>query len=147
MLNALATILGLCALASALGLSTLQMATTITPGAIVGGGRIGSQIFETGAKKDVFLSSRQDKLPADFKGGPIYVCTRNNDLEAIIDATPDQFKADLVFVQNGMLADFLASKGLQDNTQVIIASYCQFYTWSTWYQSRGTWYLAIKAGI
>ena len=52
--------------------------------------------------------------------GPIYVCTRNNDLEAIIASTPDDRKQDLVFMQNGILSEYLASKGLSDNTQALV---------------------------
>ena len=60
--------------------------SSITNGAIIGGGRIGNQLFEGNGKKDTFLSGRTDTLPAGGSG-PIYVCTRNNDLEAIIEST------------------------------------------------------------
>ena len=60
-----------------------------------------------------------DIIPKDGKG-PIYVCTRNNVLEDIINLTPDARKEDLVFLQNGMLMPFLSSYGLEKNTQVLV---------------------------
>lgn len=65
--------------------------------------------------------------------GPIIVCTRNDDLDCVIEATPITRHpglpysreclpcfslTDLVFIQNGMLLPFLEERGLQDNTQV-----------------------------
>lgn len=93
--------------------------SSITNGAIIGGGRIGTQLFEGYEKKDIFLSSRSDVLPADGSG-PIYVCTRNNDLDAIIESTPDDRKQDLIFLQNGYLEGYLKTKGLEENTQALL---------------------------
>ena len=56
-------------------------ASSPTDGVIVGGGRIGNLLYELNDKKDILLSSRDDKIPVTK--GPIYVCTRNNDLDAI----------------------------------------------------------------
>lgn len=50
--------------------------------------------------------------------GPIVVCTRNDDLQAVVDATPAERRGDLVFTQNGMLQPWLDARGLGDNTQV-----------------------------
>ena len=50
--------------------------------------------------------------------GPILVCTRNDDLGAIVEATPPERRKDLVFLQNGMLQPWLDAKGLGTNTQV-----------------------------
>lgn len=54
------------------------------------------------------------------QSGPIYVATRNNDLQAIIDKTPKDMRQDLVFLQNGVLTNFLDSNGLGENTQGLI---------------------------
>ena len=94
------------------------MKMSISPGVIVGGGRIGEMLWEANAKKDVLLRSRQDPIPAGT--GPIYIATRNNDLDAIIDKTPPERLSDLVFLQNGMLAPYLKKKGLSTNTQGLI---------------------------
>lgn len=50
--------------------------------------------------------------------GPIIVCTRNDDLQGVVDATPEDRSKDLVFTQNGMLQPWLDARGLGDNTQV-----------------------------
>ena len=65
---------------------------------------------------DTLLSSRATPFPESSKSGPIYICTRNDDLDAIIDKVPDNRKEDLVFLQNGMLSPYLKSKGLLLNT-------------------------------
>ena len=63
---------------------------------------------------------RGDPFPEHIKEGPIYVCTRNNVLDDIVAMTPEERRQDLVFMQNGMLEPWLASKGLEDNTQCLI---------------------------
>lgn len=65
---------------------------------------------------DIVLG-RGQQFPEDAAPGPIYVCTRNDALEGIVERTPPERREDLVFLQNGMLGDFLESKGLADNTQ------------------------------
>mmetsp|Transcript_5492 Transcript_5492/g.7601 ORF Transcript_5492/g.7601 Transcript_5492/m.7601 type:complete len:385 (-) Transcript_5492:237-1391(-) len=98
----------------------LKMTSTdIVPGAIIGGGRIGSYLYESNGGKDLLLSSRSQTLPPNG-AGPIYICTRNNDLAAIIESTPLERREDLVFLQNGILTEFLETKGLSENTQALI---------------------------
>eukprot|EP01041_Mallomonas_annulata_P006639 gene6639-13449_t len=95
-----------------------QIHMAVTGGIIVGGGRIGNLLWELNDRKDVLLK-RNEMIPLEGNG-PIYVCTRNNDLEDIIKGTPVSRKKDLVFLQNGMLGAFLESKGLADNTQALV---------------------------
>jgi ketopantoate reductase len=90
----------------------------IANGVIVGGGRIGNLLYELNGKKDVLLTDRDSAIP-DIEG-PIYVATRNNDLDSIIEKTPLSRRENLVFMQNGMLAPYLLKKGLVDNTQCLI---------------------------
>lgn len=52
--------------------------------------------------------------------GPILVATRNDALQAVVDATPPARRADLVFLQNGMLQPWLDARGLGANTQVLV---------------------------
>lgn len=91
-------------------------AAEITTGVIVGGGRIGTFLWEANDKKDKLLSKREEAIP-DEGTGPIYLATRNNDLDDIIAKTPENRKGDLVFLQNGILTEYLKKKGLSDNTQ------------------------------
>ena len=85
---------------------------------VIGGGRIGSILAE-GAT----LLGRQDSiaLSIDPAGtGPIYVATRNDVLEGIVDDCPAGRRKDLVFLQNGYLDGFLERKGLLQNTQALL---------------------------
>ena len=83
---------------------------------IVGGGRIGDLLASGG---DCTIVGRNDAISGDGKG-PILIATRNDALESIVDKCPEHRRKDLVFLQNGYLDDFLASKGLLDNTQVLL---------------------------
>ncbi|XP_015570884.2 uncharacterized protein LOC8280278 [Ricinus communis] len=102
-------------------ISILAMATTpaatVSPAVIVGGGRVGRALQEMGNGQDL-LVKRGEPVPLDFEG-PILVCTRNDDLEAVLEATPKSRWNDLVFFQNGMLEPWLESKGLEDADQVL----------------------------
>ncbi|GMH35827.1 hypothetical protein BSKO_03695 [Bryopsis sp. KO-2023] len=87
---------------------------------IVGGGRVGSALKDMCANK-VDVVKRGGKVAADGSGsGPIIVCTRNDDLQAVLDATPPERHEDLVFIQNGMLQPWLEEKGLGGNTQALV---------------------------
>ncbi|CAI9113831.1 OLC1v1014516C3 [Oldenlandia corymbosa var. corymbosa] len=92
-------------------------ATKVVPAVIVGGGRVGQALKDMGNGDDV-LVKRGEPVPLDFPG-PILVCTRNDDLEAVLEATPKSRWSDLVFFQNGMLEPWFESKGLGDADQVL----------------------------
>uniref|UniRef100_A0A2N9ICH6 Uncharacterized protein n=1 Tax=Fagus sylvatica TaxID=28930 RepID=A0A2N9ICH6_FAGSY len=99
---------------------TYCMATTTTkvvPAVIVGGGRVGRALQDMGNGQDLVVK-RGESVPLDFVG-PILVCTRNDDLDAVLDSTPPSRWNDLVFFQNGMLEPWLQSKGLSDANQVL----------------------------
>ncbi|TKY64662.1 hypothetical protein E2542_SST14560 [Spatholobus suberectus] len=94
------------------------MATTVTvpptkvaPAVIVGGGRVGRALQDMGTGQDL-LVRRGESVPLNFEG-PIFVCTRNDDLESVLQSTPPSRWA------NGMLEPWLQSKGLSDASQVL----------------------------
>lgn len=60
--------------------------TKVVPAVIVGGGRVGRALQDMGSGDDL-LVKRGETVPLDFKG-PVFVCTRNDDLEAVLEATP-----------------------------------------------------------
>ncbi|PIA37097.1 hypothetical protein AQUCO_03100093v1 [Aquilegia coerulea] len=91
--------------------------TTIVPAIIIGGGRVGTALQTMGNGTDLMIK-RGQSVPSDFPG-PILVCTRNDDLEAVLESTPHSRWKDLVFFQNGMLEPWFQSKGLQDAGQVL----------------------------
>ncbi|PIN17993.1 hypothetical protein CDL12_09340 [Handroanthus impetiginosus] len=97
-----------------------SMATTaekVVPAIIVGGGRVGKALQDMGSGDDI-LVKRGESVPQDF-AGPILVCTRNDDLDAVLESTPKSRWSDLVFFQNGMLEPWFQSKGLGDADQVL----------------------------
>ena len=87
---------------------------------IVGAGRIG-QSFTKIRNQDgieVVLLRRGDHTP--LPTGPIVVCTRNDDLQAVLDWVPSERRRDLIFVQNGMLQTWLAQQSLDSATQALL---------------------------
>ena len=109
---------------------------------IIGGGRVGQALADMGPGSDVGSAAPRPQLtggpatadstshspraqvvirrnePVSGPPGPIVVCTRNDDLQAIVDATAADRREDLVFIQNGMLQPWLDAQGLGENTQV-----------------------------
>ena len=69
---------------------------------------MGQALADMGVAGDVVLK-RGDAFPASPTEGPIYVCTRNDALQGVIDQTPESRRPDLVFLQNGMLQPWRVS--------------------------------------
>jgi hypothetical protein len=86
---------------------------------IIGGGRIGS-LMNSGTNS--ILLKRGDTISSDKEkeGTPIFIATRNDSLDGIIEDCPKNRLQDLVFLQNGYLDSYLESKGLSDNTQCLL---------------------------
>lgn len=82
---------------------------------IVGSGRVGSALAKYG-KNDVIVR-RGEPIPDG--SGPILVATRNDSLQSVFDATPEHRRADLVFMQNGMIQPWLNEHHIADNTQLL----------------------------
>ncbi len=83
---------------------------------IIGAGRVGSALAKIA--RTAPLSRGQSWAKA--QPGPLIVCTRNNDLAGVIEATPQARRADLVFIQNGMIEPLLQDHGLLQNTQALV---------------------------
>eukprot|EP00195_Chlamydomonas_chlamydogama_P007584 CAMPEP_0202907694 /NCGR_PEP_ID=MMETSP1392-20130828/43520_1 /ASSEMBLY_ACC=CAM_ASM_000868 /TAXON_ID=225041 /ORGANISM="Chlamydomonas chlamydogama, Strain SAG 11-48b" /LENGTH=263 /DNA_ID=CAMNT_0049596709 /DNA_START=187 /DNA_END=978 /DNA_ORIENTATION=- len=83
---------------------------------IVGGGRVGLALADMGTSDVVVKRGESVHGPP----GPIIVCTRNDDLQAVVDLTPPNRREDLVFIQNGMLQPWLDARDLGENTQVLV---------------------------
>ncbi|MCO5568629.1 hypothetical protein L7F22_022328 [Adiantum nelumboides] len=90
----------------------------MVPAVIVGGGRVGSALEMMSGGKDTVVR-RGEKIPPD-SFGPIFVCTRNDVLNTVFEATPPHRHEDLVFFQNGMLEPWLERKGIPDASQVLV---------------------------
>ncbi len=91
---------------------------------VIGAGRIGTALSTLGRMKDqpVQLVNRTGGWTAldGPAGNPVLVATRNNDLAEVIGKTPAPRRADLVFVQNGMIQPLLASRGLEEATRGLL---------------------------
>lgn len=95
--------------------TSLHAAATSTT-EIIGNGRIGGLLAEAG---DCVVLGRDDTI--DPQGtGPILIATRNDALAGIVQACPENRRADLVFLQNGYLDNFLKEYNLLDNTQALL---------------------------
>ena len=90
--------------------------TSVLFSEIIGGGRIGETLAKAG---DCIILGRGDKIDPEASG-PILIATRNDALDGIVDGCPENRRKDLVFMQNGYLDEFLESKGLLANTQVLL---------------------------
>ncbi|KAL6495876.1 hypothetical protein OROGR_030439 [Orobanche gracilis] len=90
----------------------MSTAEQVAPAIIVGGGRVGKALQDMGGGGDV-LVKRGDPVPWEF-GRPILVCTRNDDLDAVLDSIPKSR-----WSGNGMLEPWLRSKGLGGADQIL----------------------------
>lgn len=98
--------------------ATVASATTDTAvSEIIGNGRIGSLLAEAGNCR---VLGRTDTVDPNNADEPIYIATRNDALDGIVENCPINRRSDLVFLQNGYLDDFLDSKGLLNSTQVLL---------------------------
>lgn len=59
-------------------------------------------------------------LPRSGSSAPIVVCTRNDALGPVVDRVHPDRRADLVFVQNGMVQPWLAERQLEECTQGVL---------------------------
>lgn len=86
---------------------------------LIGAGRIGGALH---ARSGWPLLGRgdDDSLLQQAPGAPILVCVRNDDLDAVLARVPAARRPDLVFIQNGMLEDFLRERGLTDATRGLL---------------------------
>ena len=92
-------------------LSISLSTNTLPPCTIIGGsGRIGSLLSSASPSNTYLISSRTPTPYADLPSGPIYIATRNDVLNTVIENTPPDRLCDLVFLQNGYVEDFLKYK-------------------------------------
>lgn len=90
----------------------------------IGSGRIGLALGRAAAEKElpyrVIDRTSGWELLDETAGEPILVLTRNDDLAGVLDRVPTDRLSDLVFVQNGALREFLASRYLPHATRGVL---------------------------
>jgi ketopantoate reductase len=83
---------------------------------VIGAGRVGGALAERAAVGDepVVLIDREHGWEAldGPQGDPILVATRNDDIADVVSKVPSGRRADLVFLQNGVLQTYLREAGL-----------------------------------
>lgn len=86
---------------------------------LVGTGRVGTALLGRARARGVDLAGvgRGEAWP---DGRPILVTTRADDLPAVLDGCPAERRAELVFVQNGMIRPWLAGRGLGGATRGLL---------------------------
>lgn len=91
---------------------------------VLGGGRVGQALAQRARFHglDTRLVTRDGGSDALMgpAGRPLVVATRNDDLLDVLARVPPQRHADLVFVQNGALRDWLSARGLQEATRGLL---------------------------
>ncbi|MFT5586718.1 MAG: ketopantoate reductase [Cognaticolwellia sp.] len=83
---------------------------------IIGAGRVGLALAKIASTRPHARGQSWSKA----QPGPLIVCTRNDDLAGVIQATPAARRTDLVFIQNGMIEPLLKDHGLLQNTQALV---------------------------
>ncbi len=90
----------------------------------IGSGRIGLALQRSAAEKGLPYRLIERTTGWDLleepAGEPILVLTRNDDLAAVLDRVPTERLSDLVFVQNGAMREFLASRYLPHATRGVL---------------------------
>jgi len=88
---------------------------------IIGAGRIGGALAAASPLPCTLVTrDRGWEAMLEPAGDPLLVCVRNDDLEAVVARVPAMRRADLVFVQNGMLDGWLAAHDLADSTRGLL---------------------------
>ncbi len=91
---------------------------------LIGAGRVGLALARRAAERGLKApllgrSDGWDVLDAS-PGQPVALCVRNDDLDAVLDRVPPHRWPDLVFLQNGMLRDWLRAHDLAAATRGLL---------------------------
>ena len=91
---------------------------------VIGAGRVGGALAERARARGApcALVDRVSGWEAldGAAGEPVVLTVRNDDLDAVLERVPSHRRADLVFIQNGAIRDWLAERGLQDATRGLL---------------------------
>lgn len=91
-------------------------------GVIGAQGRVGALLVQLAGPRARPVTRTRDTVGLDQPGPafPLVVCTRNDDLAGLLPRVHPSRRADLVFVQNGVVGPFLAEQGLEAYTQGVL---------------------------
>jgi ketopantoate reductase len=88
---------------------------------VIGAGRIGAALRQRDPKRFALIDRTHgwERLDAPA-GAPILLAVRNDDLDDVLARIPAHRRADLAFVQNGMIRPWLAEHGLTEATRGLL---------------------------
>jgi ketopantoate reductase len=88
---------------------------------VIGAGRIGTALVDRDNRRFALIDRERgwERLDAPA-GAPILVAVRNDDLDAVLARVPAHRRADLVFIQNGMIRPWLATRDLAGATRGLL---------------------------
>lgn len=88
---------------------------------VIGAGRIGTALAARDPQRFVLVDREQGWGRLDGEpGSPILLAVRNDDLASVVARVPELRRADLVFVQNGMLRPWLLAHSLSGATRGLL---------------------------
>jgi len=91
---------------------------------VVGAGRVGGALCARSVERGMPCALvRRDagwEVLREPAGRPVILAVRNDDLDGVLARIPDHRRDDLVFVQNGILRDFLRERGLDGCTRGLL---------------------------
>lgn len=90
---------------------------------VLGMGRVGGALVARARARGVEVAAvdrRSGDEALSHHAGPILVCTRNDDLDDVLRRVPERRHSELVLVQNGMLRDWVAARGLAETTRGLL---------------------------
>ena len=82
---------------------------------VIGAGRVGLALASMGPSR---LLRRGEPVLAE--PGPIVICARNDDLDEVLRLIPAERRADLCFVQNGLLGPWFDERSLKPVTRALL---------------------------
>lgn len=90
---------------------------------LIGAGRVGGALAAAATQHEescILVDRHRGWESLTTTTGPILVTVRNDDLQEVLVRVPGSRRDDLVFVQNGMLRDWLAQEGLAHATRGLL---------------------------
>lgn len=97
---------------------------TVNPVDVIGAGRVGAALTRRatalGVAGQLVTRTAGWEALAHHPGRPLLVATRNDDLDGVLVRLPPSRRADLVFLQNGMLRPWLGANGLEGAGRLLL---------------------------
>ncbi len=88
---------------------------------VIGAGRMGTMFSRVSdIEPNIQLTLLRRGQTKILESGPIVVCTRNDDLDGVLEFIPTDRWSDLIFIQNGMLQAWFQKHNIVNPTQALV---------------------------